>query len=104
MRSYKKQIFDNHEAKNCVGSSKDRAPTNGGWIELWERETGRSRRTCSFLGCSEDAEVGGHIFVRDDQGRPIKKIFIAAICYSCNNSKPEYFGLKKNTACVEIID
>ncbi|RNA30985.1 hypothetical protein BpHYR1_033016, partial [Brachionus plicatilis] len=101
MRSFEKVIFDNAEAKNCVGSSDDRAPTRGGRIELWERETNRSRKKCSFLGCSNDAEVGGHINIK---GRPRNEIYIAAICYSCNNSQLEYTGLKKNTACVEIID
>ena len=97
MANYERKIFDDAEAKNCVGTSDHRAPRSGGWIELWEEVTGRTRNKCAFLGCSNDAEVGGHVLIKRR-----KKQFIIAICYSCNNSKPEYIGLKKNTACVEI--
>jgi hypothetical protein len=92
-----KVIIENCEAKNVYGSSCDRS--NAGWINDWERVTGRTANKCVYLGCGNEAEVGGHLYLKRYS---VNYTYLAPICYSCNNSKEgEYFGIKKNTAFIK---
>lgn len=64
-------------AWNVDGSS-DALSRSGSWLRDAEKATGRKRGRCSFEGCSNQAEVGGHVH--------IWRIgcVIAPICKSCN--------------------
>jgi hypothetical protein len=65
------------EAWNMDGSS-DALPVSGSHIKDVEETTGRKRGRCSFQGCLNRAEVGGHVWV--------KRVgcCIAPICKVCN--------------------
>lgn len=65
------------EAWNMDGSS-DAQTSSGSWIRHAEDATGRRRGRCSFDGCPNRAEVGGHVWVSGEG------CFIAPICGSCN--------------------
>lgn len=95
-----KIIIDSARAQNVIGSSEDRR--KGSWIKYWEKYTGRKARTCSYLGCSNQADVGGHLFLARYSRQ---YTYITAICYSCNNQKHqdgEYYDMKSNVAYVKI--
>ncbi len=99
-RNEKKIIMENSRAKNFVGSSCDRI--SGGWINRWSEIVNREPGRCSFYGCSNDAEVGGHL---DVNRRSEEYYYIAPICKQCNGSsekKMEYHDMKKNTAYLKI--
>ena len=79
-RNFEKLAIKNAQAKNVEFSSCDKINS---WIGKWEEVTGRTRDKCSFKGCNNTAEVGGHLWIEnksDDYN------YIAPICYSCNNS------------------
>ena len=70
---------------NMDGSSSHKPdPRYGSWISFWEEETEQQSGLCSFSGCRNEANVGGHIWL---QG--IKKAFIAPICSDCNDISNE---------------
>lgn len=70
-------IEEETEAWNIDGSS-DAQADSGSWLQYAEASTGRKRGLCSFQGCRNRAEVGGHVWV--------KRIgcCIAPICKVCN--------------------
>ncbi|CAB9514974.1 expressed unknown protein [Seminavis robusta] len=73
------RLSSNRVAWNVDGSSSDQLEDSS-WIQYWEEETRQSRGRCSYLGCNNPAQVGGHIWMAR-HGRPT----IAPICRSCNN-------------------
>ena len=71
------------EAWNMDGSS-DAQAESGSWLRDAEEATGRRRGRCSFDGCPNQAEVGGHVWIRGEG------CFIAPICRPCNrHDNPE---------------
>lgn len=88
------------EAWNIDGSS-DAQAESGSWIKDAEEATGRRRGRCSFEGCPNVAQVGGHVWVRQ------MGCFIAPICKSCNScdNQSRYQGagaqLRRN---IEILE
>lgn len=66
------------EAWNIDGSS-DAQAESGSWIKDAEEATGRRRGRCSFAGCPNLAQVGGHVWIRQ------MGCFIAPICKPCNS-------------------
>jgi len=70
--------FDHAVAAWNVDGSSDARPESGSWLRDAERATGRRRGRCSFDGCRNQAEVGGHVWIKK-QG-----CFIAPICRPCN--------------------
>lgn len=71
-------LTEPHEAWNVDGSSDARAE-GGSWIKAAKEATGRRRGRCSFAGCHNLAEVGGHVWIRK------MGCFIAPICKPCNS-------------------
>jgi len=65
------------DAWNMDGSS-DAQAESGSWLRDAEEATGRLRGRCSFDGCPNQAEVGGHVWIRGEG------CFIAPICRPCN--------------------
>jgi hypothetical protein len=65
------------EAWNMDGSS-DAQAESGSWLRDAEEATGRRRGRCSFDGCPNQAEVGGHVWIKGEG------CFIAPICRPCN--------------------
>ena len=61
-----------------VDGSTDAVAACGSWLALAEHATGRKRGTCSFEGCSNRAQVGGHVWIA--RLGPC----IAPICKPCN--------------------
>jgi hypothetical protein len=64
-------------AWNVDGSS-DALAESGSWLRDAEEATGRRRGRCSFEGCPNLAEVGGHVWISQEG------CFIAPICKPCN--------------------
>ena len=64
-----------------MDGSADARADSGSWIREAENATGRKRGRCSYEGCNRPAEVGGHIWIKQ-QG-----CFIAPICSKCNHPK-----------------
>lgn len=64
-------------AWNVDGSS-SAIPSSSSWIAEAEARTGRQRGRCSYEGCGNLADVGGHVWV-EGHG-----VFIAPICRWCN--------------------
>lgn len=71
-------IAKSTEAWNIDGSSDDRPPYGWSWIQILEEKTGRKRGKCSFMGCPNRADTGGHVWIRGSG------CCIAPICRSCN--------------------
>lgn len=69
------------QAWNVDGSSTadlDRS-SHTSWINLWEETTGRKRGMCSYSNCEEHAQVGGHVWLKDNG------VFITPLCKGCNH-------------------
>ena len=54
------------------------------WIKFWEMSTNSTRGTCSYAGCTNEAWVGGHIWLKGKSDGN-KYCYIAPICWGCNN-------------------
>ena len=68
------------------------------WIHHWENNSGKKAGTCSVLGCSQPACVGGHVQKKDLDNN---SWFIIPICKTCNTLDHEY-KLKANTISIHI--
>ena len=82
---------------NVVGSSKD----SGNKSEIWERHAKDNfPKKCRILGCTNDAEVGGHMWVT----RRTKFCYILPICQRHNKDPnlddPNYQWTKANSCLV----
>ena len=74
-------MIDPVEAWNVDGSA-DAAPSlTRSWIAEAEAVTGRRRGRCSFEGCPNMAEVGGHLWIKG------VGCVIAPICKPCNDPR-----------------
>eukprot|EP00949_MAST-11_sp_MAST-11-sp1_P003348 g3348.t1 len=88
-------LEDAAEAWNIDGSS-DAQAHSGSWLRDAEKATGRQRGRCSFEGCANRAEVGGHVWIKGIG------CFLAPICRQCNfaGNEDRYQGagarLRKN--------
>ena len=98
MASFEKIIANDSKARNALNTSCDNRKR---WKSAWEQCTGRSFNKCSFYGCGNDAEVGGHLEVKGRNNSDYH--YIAPICYSCNNSDSDnYLHMKQNVAYMKI--
>eukprot|EP00964_Phaeocystis_antarctica_P139541 scaffold104321_cov63-Phaeocystis_antarctica.AAC.2 len=70
-------LNETFSAWNVDGSS-DALAQSGSWIRDAEEATGRKRGRCSFEGCRNQAEVGGHVWMARIG------CVIAPICKPCN--------------------
>lgn len=71
------RLRKNMHAWNVDASSSD-SYTDVSWIRRWEMATGLERGQCSFHDCTRRAEVGGHVWIKENG------VYIAPICSSCN--------------------
>ena len=71
------RLKESASAWNVDGSS-DALSQSGSWIREAENATGRRRGRCSFQGCGNPAEVGGHVYMAR------VGCVIAPICKHCN--------------------
>jgi uncharacterized membrane protein YgcG len=67
-------------AWNMDGSSSDRPTISSSWIREWEIETGHNRGLCRYVGCRNEAQHGGHVWISSYRG-----VFVAPICQWCND-------------------
>ena len=70
-------LNETFSAWNVDGSS-DALSRSGSWLRDAEESTGRKRGRCSFEGCGNQAEVGGHVWMARIG------CVIAPICKPCN--------------------
>ena len=75
------RLHDPIEAWNADGTADAVPDLTGAWITDAEAITGRRRGRCSFEGCPNMAEVGGHVWVRSIG------CVIAPICRLCNSPR-----------------
>jgi hypothetical protein len=78
-----------------------RTPTCGckSWLQHWEKNSGQKAETCSALGCSNPANVGGHVQKRnvgDDSW------YIIPICTFHNNQFGQEYDVKANTVFTRV--
>ena len=94
---YQKVILENIEAKNA-----DDVMLRDGSVSLiriWEFCTGRQRRVCSYLGCSNNASCATFLKVKGKRSH----YFLGAICSECNRQpNNHYYEMKKNTAYIKV--
>ena len=81
-----------HCVRNINGTSQERYSNSGSkdgssWLNIWRRETGSDRSTCSVLGCSNRDILGGHVMVVD--GRSSNEWFLVPICHAHNHHTNE---------------
>ena len=55
-------------------------------IKFWEKSTNSTRGTCSYAGCTNEAWVGGHIWLKGKSDGN-KYCYIAPICRGCNSHR-----------------
>ena len=92
-----KIIMAESNAKNVDWTTCDRRKN---WKQFYMDVSGRNFATCSFKGCSNPADVGGHLHVKELSRN---YHYIAPICSSCNQQTDYYYiEMKKNTAYVKI--
>ena len=56
------------------------------WIKFWEMSTKCTRGECSYVGCTNEASRGGHIWLKGKSDGN-KYCYIAPICTGCNHWK-----------------
>ena len=76
------EVLDLEESISAwnVDGSSDAVSQSGSWIRDAENATGRRRGRCSFEGCGNRSEVGGHVYMARIG------CVIAPICKPCNRS------------------
>ena len=87
------------QAKNVENTSID---NRRNWRQCWQENTGKQFERCSFFGCANDADAGGHLWMN---GRPSNNFqYIALICKSCNGQAENHYyrDMKKNTIYLKI--
>jgi hypothetical protein len=90
----------NSSIRNVIGSSCDNNPS---WIKNWKEYTKKEPGRCIYLGCSNQATLGGHLEIKSNQSEEF--CFIAPICGKCNSStikKEQFHKAKKNTIFLKI--
>jgi len=72
--------------KNIKGSSNRNRPSGyDSWLDFYNRKKGETN-LCANLDCSNNAEVGGHVRLVDNENQ---KDHIVPLCSSCNNVNNE---------------
>lgn len=84
---------------HVVGSSGQR----GNWKKFWCDHTARKwPETCKIQGCSNDAEVGAHMWVKR-----CHQTFIIPTCQTCNKDGicdfPNWVSVNEGTVAVRIV-
>lgn len=71
------------------------------WLKYWEDVTGRTAHSCSYFGCSNKADIGGHLFLFLYSQN---YTYIAPICFSCKYEKNdgEFHDMKMDVAYVKM--
>jgi hypothetical protein len=89
----------NSSVRNVIGSSCD---NNTSWIKNWKEYTNKEPGRCIYLGCSNQATLGGHLEIKFNESQEF--CFIAPICAKCNSStiKVKFHRAKKNTIFLKI--
>ena len=59
-------------------------PAKMSLIKFWETATKSKRGTCSYAGCTNEAWIGGHIWLKGKSDGN-KYCYLAPICWGCNN-------------------
>lgn len=72
--------------KNKKGTT-DRIPPKGNdsWLAFWESKKNKKASNCEALGCSNDAEVGSHVYIKGTTA----KEYIIPFCKECNNAEDD---------------
>ena len=77
------------------------------WKRFWCKHTERNwPRTCNVQGCSSDAEVGAHMWIK--RGMNINhQTFIVPTCQTCNKDGihdfPNWVSVNEGTVAVRIV-
>lgn len=84
---------------NIKGTSRFTSP-NGTWKEFWKKDSGRRQwpKKCPVAGCANDARVGAHIGVNQNQ-----KQYILPMCDKCNLTRHGLMKPNSNSAAVPIL-
>jgi len=69
------------------------------WIRHWENNSGKQAETCSALGCSNHASVGGHV---QKKGVSNNRWYIIPICKACNGQQGLEFHVKAKTVFIHV--
>jgi hypothetical protein len=69
------------------------------WLQYWEENSNKKAGICCAFGCSNSAEVGGHIQKR---GVNDNSWYIIPICKNCNNQRGKEYNVKSNTDFVPV--
>ena len=80
--------------KNLNGTSGKTCSCPGcsSWLEHWERKTGQRALLCAACGCTNFAEVGGHVIKKD--GNDFSH-YIVPLCKGCNNRTDAFMVYKE---------
>lgn len=67
---------------NCNGTTDNSASAHGetDWEAFWEHKTGKHFTYCSNVNCTQKAEVGAHVRIKDHGRRQ----YIVPFCKKCN--------------------
>ena len=72
-------------AKNIPNTSNKQCPNYyDSWLELWEEETGDEALSCSNKTCKNNAEVGAHVFIFQNN-KIVSGNHIIPLCKKCNH-------------------
>jgi hypothetical protein len=63
------------------------------WLQHWEINSGKKSDTCSASGCSNKAEVGGHVLKRNVGD---ENWYIIPICKACNGKHGQEYEVKED--------
>jgi hypothetical protein len=71
------------------------------WLKYWEDITGENADTCSYLDCSNKADIGGHLFLFLYSQN---NTYIAPICFVCKYDKNdgEFHDMKMDITYVKM--
>lgn len=84
---------------NIKGTSKFTSP-NGTWKEFWKKDSGKRQwpRKCSVSGCTNDARVGAHVGINQNQRQ-----YILPMCDDCNLTRRGLMKPNSKSAAVPIL-
>ena len=92
---------ENSSVQNVINTSCHKVRS---WIKLWEKHTKKEPGRCIYLRCSNEATLGGHLWIKFQKSK--KYYFIAPICAKCNSStikKKKFHEAKKNTIFLKTL-
>jgi hypothetical protein len=85
--------------KNIREGSRDTACGCGSWIRHWENGSGEERGVCCAVGCSNAADRGGHVQLKNSEDR---SWYIIPICAEHNNRFGEEYEIYDDTSLVPV--